>query len=95
MGQIPDCKATLGFRPENLTADASQPKLGDVTLDVVEHMGHETIVYFTLAESSMVARLNGKSAVQPGDRISLHLSNNDWHMFAAEENEHQQQVRLS
>ena len=88
-------EVTLGFRPENLTTDASAPKLADVRLDVVEHMGHETIVYFTLAGSSLIARLDSKSMAQPGDTIGLHLPEGDWHLFAATENEQQQRLRLA
>ena len=87
-------KVTLGFRPENLTTDAQHPRLATVQLDVVEHMGHATVVYFSLAGSSLVARLDSKSSVQPGDQIDLHLPANDWHLFAAEENDQHQRPRL-
>jgi multiple sugar transport system ATP-binding protein len=80
---FPDC-GTLGFRPENLTTDVSHPKLTDATLEVVEHMGHETIVYFTLSDNSLVARLNGKADVRPGDQLPLHLPIQDCHLFAPE-----------
>ncbi len=87
-------KVTLGFRPENLTTDPKHPRLATVKLDVVEHMGHANVVYFNLAESSLVARLDSKSSVQPGDQIDLHLPVNDWHLFAATENDQQQRPRL-
>ena len=87
-------KVTLGFRPENLTTDSQHPRLATVQLDVVEHMGHANVVYFNLAGSPLVARLDSKSSVQPGDQIDLHLPANDWHLFAAAENDHQQRPRL-
>jgi ABC-type sugar transport system ATPase subunit len=62
--QLPSGEVTLGFRPENLTTDAAHPKIADVELDVVEHMGHETIVYFTLAGNSLIARLHSKADAQ-------------------------------
>ena len=84
----------MGFRPENLTTDEAHPKLADVTLDVVEHMGHETIVYFSLAGNSLIARLNSKANAQPGDQIALHLPAGDWHLFAARENEKDERPKL-
>jgi ABC-type sugar transport system ATPase subunit len=57
-------------------------------------MGHANVVYFNLAGSSLVARLDSKSSVQPGDQIDLHLPANDWHLFAATENDQQQRPRL-
>ena len=89
-----ESKITLGFRPEDLTTDPQHPKLAEVQLDVVEHMGHETIVYFGLAGSPLIARLDSKSSAQPGDTVSLHLPASDWHIFAATENEWQQRPRL-
>ncbi len=92
--QLPQGETTLGFRPENLTTDPAHPKLADVTLDVVEHMGHETIVYFSLAGNSLIARLDSKADAQPGDEVTLHLPAGDWHLFAAQDNEHQQRPSL-
>ncbi len=91
---LPTGLATLGFRPESLTTQDNAPRLAEVKLEVVEQMGHETIAYFSLAGSSMVARLSGKSPAQPGDRITLHLPVGDWHLFARETNRHGQQPRL-
>ena len=93
-GHLPQGDVTLGFRPENLTTDVAHPKLADVNLEVVEHMGHETIVYFLLAGNSLIARLDSKADAQAGDQISLHLPADDWHLFAAEENENRQRPRL-
>lgn len=73
--------ATLGFRPEHLSADKNGPAFTNVTLEVVERMGHETIVYFQFGGESMVARLEGDSDSKPGDTLSLHLPQNSWHLF--------------
>ncbi len=73
--------AILGFRPEDLTTDPSQPKILDAELEVVEQMGHETIVYFQLAAQPMVARLEGNSGSSPGDRLALGLPQGTWHLF--------------
>lgn len=91
---LPPGDVTLGFRPENLTTDSTHPKLADVTLDVVEHMGHETIVYFSLAGNSLIAKLDNKANAKPGDQIAIHLPMDDWHLFAAQENEREERPRL-
>ena len=78
--------ATLGFRPEDLCrARTGEPKLIDATLQVVERMGHETVVYFTLFGQSMVARLAGDSGAKPGESISLGLTQACWHLFASDD----------
>jgi multiple sugar transport system ATP-binding protein len=88
--------ATLGIRPEDflvatdgssvdLLASRLQPQpLATVTLDVVEHMGHETIAHFGLAGRDHVARLPATARVQPGDRLPLAIRPGAYHLFAAD-----------
>ena len=76
---------TLGFRPEHLTNNQNEPKFADVQLEVVERMGHETIVYFQLCGQSLIARLPGDSEAQEGDTIAIHLAKKQCHFFARDE----------
>ncbi len=83
----PNGLATLGVRPEDLlvesdSADSSR-RLATVTLDVVEHMGHETMVHFALTGSDHVARLPADARVQPGDRLTLSIRPGAYHLFGA------------
>jgi multiple sugar transport system ATP-binding protein len=55
-------RAILGFRPEGLTLQPQGPPLATVTLDVVEQMGHETVLYFQFPEDSQPNR----SAIESG-----------------------------
>ena len=73
----------LGFRPEHLTLDASHPRIGIVDIDLVERLGDESLVYFQLDEQNCTARLPGHAACQPGDRLSLYLPEDRWHLFSA------------
>ena len=73
--------ALLGARPEDFSQDSSYPKFATVNIDVVERMGHETIVYFNVEGNSLVARLNGDVSVDPGENLDLHLPANKWHLF--------------
>jgi ABC-type sugar transport system ATPase subunit len=83
----PNGPATLGVRPENLLVDSGPPgssgRFATVTLDVVEHMGHETMAHFTLAGNNHVARLPADARVQPGDRLPLSIRPGAYHLFAA------------
>ncbi len=78
---IPMKQVILGFRPEDLSTDPMHPRLADVQLEVVERMGHETIVYFSLVNQPMIARLKGNVTAKPGDPFTLTLPNNAWHLF--------------
>jgi multiple sugar transport system ATP-binding protein len=82
--ELPSGPATLGVRPEDLLAEANGASLGMVTLDVVEHMGHETMAHFNLAGTQHVARLPATARVQPGDRLPLSIRPGAYHLFAAD-----------
>jgi multiple sugar transport system ATP-binding protein len=82
---IPNGAATLGVRPEDLVSGGDGLPLGPVTLDVVEQMGHETMVHFDFAGSSYVARLPADTRVQPGNQLSLAIRPNAYHLFAADD----------
>jgi multiple sugar transport system ATP-binding protein len=77
--------ATLGVRPEDLVANGNGLPLGRMTLDVVEQMGHETMIYFGVAGNSYVARLPADAHVQPGDQVSLSIRAGSYHLFAADD----------
>jgi multiple sugar transport system ATP-binding protein len=82
---VPDGPAVLGVRPEDVVPHGEGPPLGTVTLDVVEHMGHETIAHFALADGQHVARLPAGAAVAPGDRLPLAIRPGAFHLFAADD----------
>ena len=76
-------EAVLGVRPEDLVIDASAPQLVNSTVDVVEHVGHETMVYFSLNGHGAVARLAPDLACQTGDCLRLGVRADKWHLFSA------------
>ncbi len=90
-GNIPDTAAEgpcfLGFRPEDLSTDAQHPFLAPGDVEVVERMGHETVVYFSMCGHAMVARLGGDVDVSVGQALQLHLPSENWHLFAVDENQ--------
>ena len=83
-GALASGPAVLGVRPEDLLVRTDGCRLGDVTLDVVEHMGHETMAHFALAGTQHVARLEANTGVRPGDRLTLSIRPGAYHLFAAD-----------
>jgi multiple sugar transport system ATP-binding protein len=84
-GALPAGPATLGVRPEDLLTNGDGLPLATVGLDVVEHMGHETMVHFELAGQQHVARLGADATVQPGDRLQLAIRPGAFHLFTNDE----------
>ena len=63
--------AELGVRPEHLSR-SDRPDALPLQVDVVEHLGSDTILYGKLPDGqSLTARLQGQAAVQPGQRLGL------------------------
>ncbi len=83
--QLPDVEAVLGVRPEDLSIAGEGMPLARVKLEVVEHLGHESMVYFTLAGARQVARLEASTAFRIGDDLDLAIKPDQWHFFANNE----------
>jgi ABC-type sugar transport system ATPase subunit len=69
-------------RPEDVYPGAPGPTLGEVSLEVVEQMGHESMGYFRLADQRCALRLAPDSGLSAGDRIEPRLRPGSWHLFA-------------
>ena len=66
----PGQSVTVGLRPEAVALDAAGPMPGVV--DVVEHLGGETLAYVNLGAGPLVtAKLDASSGVVVGDRVRL------------------------
>ncbi len=77
-------EAVLGIRPEDLIhATDDMDSLFTATIEVVERMGHETVIYFQLNGKSMVARIDDDIAASPGDNLSFSIKERRWHLFDA------------
>ena len=73
---------SLGFRPEAITLNDSHPVLAEAKVEVVERMGHETIVYCGISDKQVVARLTATANPKPGQMIELRLPANAWYLFS-------------
>jgi multiple sugar transport system ATP-binding protein len=80
---VADGPMVLGIRPEDLLPGRDGITLGDVTVDVVEHLGHETIAHFVLADNMHVARLSANAAVKSGHQLPLSIRPGAVHLFSA------------
>ncbi len=81
--KLPDGPAILGIRPEDLQIKSGATALVDGIVDVVERMGHETIVYVQHADEQVIARLGPDVVCAPGEPISFGANSDSWHFFAA------------
>jgi multiple sugar transport system ATP-binding protein len=78
---------TFGVRPEHLedvtvvSPDAQTGPGIEATVDVVEYLGNELLVYMTVNGKQVVARLNPRSEAHPGGRIRLHVDTDHIHLF--------------
>jgi multiple sugar transport system ATP-binding protein len=79
---VPDGPAVLGVRPEDFSVRGNGAPLDTISLDVVEHMGHETMAHFTIGGAEQVARLPADATVQPGDQLPLSIAPNAYHLFS-------------
>jgi multiple sugar transport system ATP-binding protein len=82
---LADGPAVLGVRPEDLLTARDGLAVGDVAVDTIEHMGHETIAHFTLAGNPHAIRLPANTAIDPGDGVPLSIRPGSYHLFAADD----------
>ncbi len=78
---------TFGVRPEHLedaslvSRDASKDSIINASVEVVEHLGNELMVYTTAGGKTLIARLNPRSQVNTGDRVGLTVDDERMHLF--------------
>jgi ABC-type sugar transport system ATPase subunit len=78
-----DSAVTLGVRPQHLRPANGHAGAGliEARADVVEHMGSEKFVYFSLEGTGLVARTDGEDATAAGDPLRLTLDPDHLHLF--------------
>ena len=76
---------TLGLRPEHITeprrSGSDQNCEFGATLDVVEPMGMETMVYFTINGLEICGRVDPQSAAGPGEPMQLYANMEHMHLI--------------
>jgi multiple sugar transport system ATP-binding protein len=75
----------FGLRPEHITeprrSERDQQREFAVTLDVVEPMGMETMVYFTVDGQEVCGRVDPGSAAGPGETMRLYADMDRMHLI--------------
>jgi len=72
--QVSDGPATIGIRPEHIVTGelvGNTPVQIDVTVELVEPMGSDTLVWTKLAGEPIRVRMDGQARVHPGENIRL------------------------
>ena len=75
----------FGLRPEHITEPRGEGRDArrefTATLDVVEPMGMETMVFFTINRSEICARVEPSAATAPGQPMRLYANLNHMHLI--------------
>ena len=72
--QVTDRPVTIGIRPEHVVTGelvAKAPVQSEVTVDLVEPMGSDTLVYATLDGATFRVRMDGLASVGVGQTLSI------------------------
>ena len=81
-----DQEVILGIRPENVRCiDVSDSDVINVPveIDVVEHMGSETVLYLKASDTSLVARVDSDASFKAGQSIRIAFDLEKAHLFDA------------
>jgi multiple sugar transport system ATP-binding protein len=73
-GAAPSGAATIGIRPEHIVTGelvANAPHRMDMTVDLVEPMGSDTLVYTTLNGKTFRIRMDGQAKVAKGETLTV------------------------
>jgi multiple sugar transport system ATP-binding protein len=77
-----DTKVDLGVRPEHVLVDPGAGAAGfEATVQVVEPLGNETLMYFTVADRPFVVRCPGQVSAAVGQPVRLGLQASHLHLF--------------
>jgi multiple sugar transport system ATP-binding protein len=84
--QYRDKEITIGIRPEDVLLSTEKSLAEDISvqIEVVEPMGNETLLYFTLQDTQMIARGNPNQYYKAGSVYSLHFIKSKIHFFDKE-----------
>jgi multiple sugar transport system ATP-binding protein len=82
-------KLIFGIRPENISHINYQPtditpSPVDATVDVVEEMGNEKILYLEKGGKTFLARIDPRADVHVGETVGLAFNADLMHLFDAE-----------
>ncbi len=75
----------MGLRPENITLRPAGQGLVQGTVDLVESLGAETLIYVSTTQGAQfVARLNDRSTLHAGNPVGVQIDVDAAHVFDAQ-----------
>ena len=75
---------TLGIRPEHISVDEGGIVLGEAKVDLVEHLGGETILYASMKDGQPITiALDDQQPVRSGATVSVRADPERCHLFSA------------
>jgi multiple sugar transport system ATP-binding protein len=80
--RVPDGPAVLGIRPQDFLIDANGHPFANVTVDAVEHLGHEAFAHFSISGSEHSVRLPADTQIARGQRLQLSIRPKAIHLFS-------------
>ena len=81
-GLQPGQPVTLGARPEHLNVRDRGVGLGDARVDLVEHLGGQTILYVTLhGGQALTVALEDQQSIRAGETVGIHIDPERCHLF--------------
>ncbi len=88
-GLLPGAGSTgqiVGFRPEHVRLGDGGSESVRVTapVEVVEYLGDEQLVHFTVKDHTLLAKLPVEPRVATGSNVALTIPRDRLHLFAAE-----------
>lgn len=75
---------TLGIRPEDIEIVTDGTATVAVTIDVIEPLGKERLLYFDIDETEFTASVSGRQHVSENETVSLSFPESRVHFFDAE-----------
>ncbi|MFH1197551.1 MAG: sn-glycerol-3-phosphate ABC transporter ATP-binding protein UgpC [bacterium] len=83
-------KITIGIRPENISIDSDSKKeyqSMSVNVDLIEPLGNETLVYFTMDNEQFIARITSGVQLKQSEKAKLCFNIDKIHYFNSETGE--------
>ena len=83
-GQAPDTEAWLGIRPEHILSGDNANGcsfVGEATIEIVDPMGSDTLVWASLAGQSIRVRTEGQSSLKVGETLKIGFNTDKLSIF--------------
>jgi multiple sugar transport system ATP-binding protein len=76
---------TFGARPEHLTVAGNGISLGEARVDLVEHLGGQTVLYASLkGGQTLTVALEDQQPIRAGETVTIHIDPERCHLFSAD-----------